>query len=164
MNTEKLTNLIYQINEPVLQDLMHTTNHIDDTMIYTFIKAYFLSSTKFYLIKLNKMDIWNIIYDKYINIFITTCSNMMTNYNNELSNNLLEYFKIAFDLIDVIYQENFDNIVDFLSLCNIRKSILKQLKKILDSKNNTNIKINIDAYNIAFTGNFDIMEDLLIEL
>lgn len=164
MDTEKLTNLIYQMNEPVLQDLMNATNHIDDTMIYTFIKAYFLSSTKFYLIKLNKIDIWNSIYDEYINVFTTTCSNMMTNYNNELLNSLLEYFKLAFDLIDSIYQKNFDNIVDFLSLCNIRKSILKQLKKILDSKNNTNIKINIEAYNIAFIDSFDIMEDLLLEL
>jgi len=164
MDTEKLTNLIYQKNEPVLQDLMNATNHIDDTMIYIFIKAYFLSSTKFYLIKLNKMDVWNSIYDEYINVFITTCSNMMTNYNNELLNSLLEHFKLAFDLIDSIYQENFDNIVDFLSLCNIRKSILKQLKKILDSKNNTNIKINIEAYNIAFIDSFDIMEDLLLEL
>ena len=152
MDTEKLTNLIYQKNEPVLQDLMNATNHIDDTMIYIFIKAYFLSSTKFYLIKLNKMDVWNSIYDEYINVFITTCSNMMTNYNNELLNSLLEHFKLAFD------------IVDFLSLCNIRKSILKQLKKILDSKNNTNIKINIEAYNIAFIDSFDIMEDLLLEL
>ena len=143
---------------------MNATNHIDDTMIYIFIKAYFLSSTKFYLIKLNKMDVWNSIYDEYINVFITTCSNMMTNYNNELLNSLLEHFKLAFDLIDSIYQENFDNIVDFLSLCNIRKSILKQLKKILDSKNNTNIKINIEAYNIAFIDSFDIMEDLLLEL
>jgi len=71
MDTEKLTNLIYQKNEPVLQDLMNATNHIDDTMIYIFIKAYFLSSTKFYLIKLNKMDVWNSIYDEYINVFFT---------------------------------------------------------------------------------------------
>ena len=161
---EELTNLIFSINDSILHEMYEILKHIDDIIVFIYIKAFYLSTVHFYLKKMKIEYLWGLIYKKYFNILIKSYQTNFHIDNLELTNHLQDYFTDLLSLIEEIYSESFETIDDFLKLHEVQKNIIETLKEILEKKNNTVINIDFTRFNIMFMYNFDTIEDILIKL
>jgi len=160
---EELVNLTFNINNSILNEMCETLEHIDDILVFTYIKAFYLSTVHFYLKKMQIEYLWESIYKKYINILTRSYQTNFNIDNLEIIDNLHDYFFDALILIEKIYSESFDNIDGFLKLHEVQKNIIETLKELLEKKNSTIIDIDFTRFNVMFMYSFDSVEDLLIK-
>lgn len=156
------SNLVFHISDTILNELITFSNHIDDIIIYNYIKAFNISTIHFYLLKLNKSDLWNTVFNNYINILTQNYLSDFNTCDSTFTNELLDLFDSSLALIETIYIEHLDTIKDHLSLEKIHKSILLQLIFLLNKKHNTDINLNIDKFSIMLTYCYDTLEDIIL--
>lgn len=160
MKLNDFSKTLYHISDEVIFELIESLNHIDDILVFTYIKAFSLIRCKFLLLKVcHSSSLYELLLQNYKSILFKDVQHTFNIAYEELKDAIIEYFEIACNLIEQIY--NSISINSFYDFDNV--NTFDKLIYLINKKNSVNINIDIREYELTLLLCLHVIDDVILD-
>lgn len=162
MKIKELANMICHLNDKVIVEILEELEHVDDILIVTFLRSYFIVRIHQNCLKLKKgRFFYKRLYNIYKSCFKEDIQKSFHIKDKKLLNTVSEYFDSAYKLIEQIYDSSgYHDFFEFENICN---GILKEMLNVVNVKNNTDFSMDMRKYELCISENFILVEKVLVD-
>lgn len=141
---EQVANDIYNFSEDemyLLMDKFENTQSVDKTLVYCFIKAFYIYVTKKYIELFNKKNLrYDSLYNEYKECLKKYYITNNPNIENVVLDQVLNFYDNSYFIIETVELIDIDDSYEFRHYV---INVFEILKKILEKKSNAYIKDDI---------------------